>query len=238
MTVHVSDSPPGPQHAQRPPRSPHSSDRSAPARGRLGRLALEIVKFGIVGGSGVAVNFVVFNLLLHAHGTGPMTATVLASCAAMASNYLGFRFFAYRDRAARTQRQVVLFFAFSGLGVLLESLLFSAAYHGAQLTGPLASNAAKALSIGLASAFRFLVYRTWVFPHDPHDPPDQAHQPHQAQQAHHTHQAHRTQGPDRGARRTRTARSPHRARPLAPDTLPGSRRPAERAAERAARSGR
>ncbi|WP_372349671.1 GtrA family protein [Streptomyces sp. KL116D] len=135
---------------------------------RLRRLSYELVKFCVVGGSGVLVNLLVFNLLLHGLGSGPMAATVLASCVAMGTNYLGFRFFAYRDRAARTRRQILLFFVFSGLGVLMESVLFYAGYHGAGMTGPLASNAAKALSILLASAFRFLVYRTWVFQHQHH----------------------------------------------------------------------
>ncbi|GAA2326974.1 GtrA family protein [Streptomyces kunmingensis] len=136
-----------------------------PALVRLRRLSYELVKFGVVGASGVVVNLLVFNVLLHGLGSGPMAATVGASCVAMATNYLGFRFFAYRDRAARTRRQIALFFVFSGLGVVMESLLFYAAYHGAGMTGPLASNGAKTLSILLASAFRFLVYRTWVFQH-------------------------------------------------------------------------
>ncbi|MFD9859872.1 GtrA family protein [Streptomyces alboflavus] len=135
---------------------------------RLRRLFLELVRFGVVGGSGVAVNLVVFNLLLHGLSSAPMTATVLASCVAMGTNYLGFRFYAYRDRASRTKRQIALFFVFSGIGVLMESLLFYAAYHGAGLNGPLGSNIAKAQSIVLASAFRFLVYRTWVFQHRAH----------------------------------------------------------------------
>jgi putative flippase GtrA len=137
-----------------------------PIRARVRRLSMEVAKFGVVGGSGVAVNFLVFNLLLHGIGRAPMTATVLASCVAMGTNYLGFRFFAYRDRASRTRRQIALFFGFSALGVFMESVLFYAGYHGASMTGPLASNVAKALSIVLASAFRFLVYRTWVFQHD------------------------------------------------------------------------
>ncbi|MFJ8820165.1 GtrA family protein [Streptomyces sp. NPDC102467] len=136
-----------------------------PAGVRLRRLSFEVVKFGVVGGSGVVVNLLVFNCLLHGLGSTPMAATVAASCVAMATNYLGFRFYAYRDRAARTRRQIALFFVFSGIGVAMESLLFYAGYHGAGLTGPLASNIAKALSILLASAFRFLVYRTWVFQH-------------------------------------------------------------------------
>ncbi|MEW2496022.1 GtrA family protein [Streptomyces nodosus] len=137
----------------------------APVLARFGRLAVEVAKFGVVGGSGVAVNFLVFNFLLHALRWAPMTATVLASVVAMGTNYLGFRFFAYRDRASRTRQQIVLFFAFSGIGVVMESALFYIGYHGLGMSGALGSNLAKALSIVLASAFRFLVYRTWVFQH-------------------------------------------------------------------------
>ncbi|MFD1659410.1 hypothetical protein ACFSL4_14640 [Streptomyces caeni] len=36
-----------------------------------------MARFGVVGGSGVAVNFLVFNCLLHGLGRPPMTATVL-----------------------------------------------------------------------------------------------------------------------------------------------------------------
>ncbi|MFG2477024.1 GtrA family protein [Streptomyces fagopyri] len=130
---------------------------------RTRRIAFEAVRFAAVGGSGVAVNFLVFNLLLHGLKWAPMAATVIASCVAMGSNYLGFRFFAYRDRAARTRRQILLFFVFSGIGVVMESALFYVGYHGLGMSGPLGSNLTKALSIVLASAFRFLVYRTWVF---------------------------------------------------------------------------
>jgi len=130
---------------------------------RTRRIALEVVKFAVVGGSGVAVNFLVFNVLLHGMRAGAMTATVAASCVAMGTNYLGFRYFAYRDRASRTRQQIVLFFVFSGIGVTMESALFYVGYHGLAMNGPLGSNLAKAVSIVLASAFRFLVYRTWVF---------------------------------------------------------------------------
>ncbi|MFK4071093.1 GtrA family protein [Streptomyces sp. NPDC029674] len=162
-TLHEAPAPAVPAQSPAPP-APAPAPRLSLTR--LRGLFLEVVKFGLVGGSGVAVNLVVFNLLLHGLASGPMTATVLASCVAMGTNYLGFRFFAYRDRASRTKRQIALFFAFSGVGVAMESVLFYAAYHGADMSGPLGSNIAKALSIVLASAFRFLVYRTWVFQHD------------------------------------------------------------------------
>ncbi|MFD5163542.1 GtrA family protein [Streptomyces hawaiiensis] len=130
------------------------------------RVILEVVNFALVGGSGVAVNLLVFNVLLHGLHRAAMVATVLASLIAMGGNYLGFRYFTYRDRAPGTRRQLGLFFVFSALGVAMESGLFYAGYHGLGLDGPLESNAVKALSIVLASAFRFLVYRTWVFQHD------------------------------------------------------------------------
>ncbi|MEV0124159.1 GtrA family protein [Streptomyces sp. NPDC050703] len=157
--------PPAARPAAPPPSAAPAPAPRRPLVVRLRLLVLELVKFGLVGGSGVAVNLAVFNLVLHGFGSGAMTATVAASCVAMGTNYLGFRFFAYRVRASRTKAQIALFFAFSGIGVAMESVLFYAAYHGVGLSGPLTSNIAKALSILLASAFRFLVYRTWVFQH-------------------------------------------------------------------------
>ncbi|GHD15746.1 hypothetical protein GCM10010313_43200 [Streptomyces violarus] len=58
--------------------------------------------------------------------------------------------------------QIALVFGFSGIGVALESGLFYAGSRGLGLAGPFESNAVKAASIALASAFRFLVFRTWV----------------------------------------------------------------------------
>ncbi|MEU3886431.1 GtrA family protein [Streptomyces sp. NPDC029041] len=138
---------------------------AAPARPAR-HVVLEVMHFALVGGSGVAVNFLVFNALLHGLRLPAMVATVPASLIAMGGNYLGFRYVTYRDRASRTRRQITLFFVLSTIGVAMESGLFYVGYHDLGLNGPLESNAVKALSIVLASAFRFLVYRTWVFPHD------------------------------------------------------------------------
>ncbi|MEW2167648.1 GtrA family protein [Streptomyces sp. NPDC007084] len=162
MTVHLTERrAPAPAASVVRPRGP----RTAAKAPRVRRLAMELARFSVVGGSGVAVNVLVFNLVLHGLGRPPMAATVTASCVAMATNYLGFRFFAYRDRASRTRGQIALFFAFSGLGVLMESALFYLGYQLLGMSGPLGSNAAKVLSIVLASAFRFVAYRTWVFQH-------------------------------------------------------------------------
>ncbi|MGR3872088.1 GtrA family protein [Streptomyces graminifolii] len=127
------------------------------------KVVLEVVRFGIVGGTGVLVDFAVFNALLHGLHRPAMLATVLAGCVAMGADYLGFRYYTYRDREAPGARRIALFVVFSGIGVLMESGLFYVGYHGLGLHGPLEANVVKALSIVLASAFRFLVHRTWVF---------------------------------------------------------------------------
>ncbi|MFJ8711611.1 hypothetical protein ACIRD9_00105 [Streptomyces violaceus] len=62
--------------------------------------------------------------------------------------------------------RIALFFGFSGIGIAPESGLFYAGYHGLGLAGPFESNAVKAASVAPASAFRFLVHRTWVVQHD------------------------------------------------------------------------
>ncbi|MFK0168476.1 GtrA family protein [Streptomyces sp. NPDC090306] len=144
------------------PRVPSSVRHGRPVR----RVVVEAARFAVVGGSWVLVNFLVFNLLLRGAGSPATAATVVAGCVAVATNYLGLRHFAYRDRDARTRRQIALFLVLSGLGVVLESALFLAGYHGLGLRGPVGSNAVKAASLVVASGFRFLVYRTWVFRHD------------------------------------------------------------------------
>ncbi|MBE8469361.1 GtrA family protein [Streptomyces justiciae] len=120
----------------------------------------------VVGGSGAVVNFAVFNVLLHGLGRRALVATVLASVVAVFTNYLGLRLLAHRDRAAGIGERPTLFFAFRGIGVVMESGLFYVGYHGLGLHGPLGSNAVKAVSLVLASAFRFLVRRTWAVPHE------------------------------------------------------------------------
>jgi putative flippase GtrA len=145
---------------------PASAGASRTSGRPISQVVLEVVKFSLVGGSGIAVNFLVFNLLLHGVKWEAMEATVMASVVAMTTNYVGFRYFTYRDRAARTRRQVVWFFAFSAIGVIMESGLFYVGYDGLGMRSVLEANAAKALSIILASAFRFVVYRTFVFQHE------------------------------------------------------------------------
>ncbi|WP_165987182.1 GtrA family protein [Streptomyces sp. YIM 98790] len=132
---------------------------------RLRRLLREAAKFGTVGAFGFLVNVLVFNLAGQAAGLGPLQSGVLATSAAIATNYLGNRYWTYRHAdKGRRRREAGLFLLFSGAGMLLENGVLAISHYGLGLTSPLADNIAKnVVGLGIGSLFRFWSYRTWVF---------------------------------------------------------------------------
>ncbi|MEV7419347.1 GtrA family protein [Streptomyces sp. NPDC089919] len=141
-----------------------NASKRADLFGRVRGLGREIAKFGAVGGLGLLVNLGVFNLLRHATDLQVVRASVIATVVAIAFNYVGFRYFTYRDRdkSGRT-RELTLFLLFSAAGLVIENGLLYAATYGLGWDTPLQSNVFKFLGIGVATAFRFWSYRTWVF---------------------------------------------------------------------------
>lgn len=133
-------------------------------RVRLDRLAREVAKFGAVGAVGTVVNFGVFNLVRHTSDLQVVRASVIATVVAIAVNYVGFRYFTYKDRdkSGRT-KELTLFLLFSVIGLVIENGVLYAATYGFGWDGRLESNLFKFLGIGIATCFRFWSYRTWVF---------------------------------------------------------------------------
>ncbi|MFJ8000009.1 GtrA family protein [Streptomyces sp. NPDC096310] len=133
-------------------------------RVRLGRLVREAAKFGAVGGMGLLVNLLVFNLVRHTTELPVVRASVLATVVAIAFNYVGFRYFTYRDRdKSRRTRELTLFLLFSVVGLVIENGVLYTATYGFGWDTPLQSNVFKFLGTGIATLFRFWSYRTWVF---------------------------------------------------------------------------
>jgi putative flippase GtrA len=123
-----------------------------------------MLKFGTVGAAGVLVNLAVFNLVRHLSDLPVVRASVIATVVAIVFNYVGFRYWTYRDRdkSGRT-RELVLFLLFSVAGLVIENgLLYLATYTFGWDT-PLQSNVFKFVGIGVATLFRFWSYRSWVF---------------------------------------------------------------------------
>ncbi|AKN68480.1 membrane protein [Streptomyces sp. PBH53] len=130
----------------------------------LQRLVREVAKFGAVGGAGVLVNLGVFNLVRHVSDLPVVRASIIATVVAIAFNYVGFRYWTYRDRdkSGRT-RELTLFLLFSAVGLVIENGLLFLATYGFGWDSPLQSNVFKFVGIGVATLFRFWSYRTWVF---------------------------------------------------------------------------
>ncbi|MEU2512630.1 GtrA family protein [Streptomyces syringium] len=127
-------------------------------------LGREFAKFGTVGGLGIFVNLAVFNLCRATTGLPVVRCSVIATLVAIAFNYLGLRYFAYRDRdKSRRSREIALFAVFSAVGLVIENGVLYIATYGFGWDTPFQSNLFKFLGIGTATLFRFWSYRAWVF---------------------------------------------------------------------------
>lgn len=141
----------------------------APARGA--RLLPQLLKSGAVGGVGFVVNLGVFNLLMlgvfvpaHVHA-GPIWATVLATLAAIATNWLGNRFWAFsaqRQSSAAREGAEFLLVSVAGMGIPLVCLWMS--HYVLGYTSLVSDNIANnGIGLVLGMVFRFALYRWWVF---------------------------------------------------------------------------
>ncbi|WP_420824818.1 GtrA family protein [Streptomyces coryli] len=128
------------------------------------RIGQELVKFAAVGGAGVVVNFLVFNLVHHNTELPVVRCSMIATIVAIAFNYVGFRHFTYRDRdkSGRT-RELTLFMIFSAVGLVIENGVLYVATYGFHWDSPVENNIFKFAGVIIASAFRFWSYRSWVF---------------------------------------------------------------------------
>ncbi|MEU9127294.1 GtrA family protein [Kitasatospora sp. NPDC048540] len=131
---------------------------------RLRGVSGEVVKFGIVGLSGVVVNFLVFWICINGLGLASLRSNIAATLVAIATNYLGYRYWLYRDRdAASRKREITLFLLFSGAGMLIETGVLGFSVYVLGLTSHPMQLAAKFVGLAAGTVFRFFSYRTWVF---------------------------------------------------------------------------
>ncbi|WP_052708810.1 GtrA family protein [Streptomyces sp. NRRL S-495] len=123
----------------------------------------EAMKFGIVGLSGVVVNFAIFWACINGLHLASMRSNIAATSIAIFTNYLGYRYWLYRDRdAASRKREITLFLVFSGIGMVIDTGLIGVAKYAFGLDS-YELLAAKVVGLGLGTVFRFVSYRTWVF---------------------------------------------------------------------------
>ena len=135
----------------------------------------ELIKFAIVGGTTFVIDSAIFyTLKLTILEPKPVTAKVIAGIVAVIASYVLNREWSFRDRGGRERHhEALLFFAFSGVGVLLSMAPLWISSYMLQLREPMVSltveNIADFVSayiVGnlLKMAFRFWAFRRWVFP--------------------------------------------------------------------------
>ena len=135
----------------------------------------ELIKFAIVGATTFIIDSAIFyTLKLTILEPKPVTAKVIAGIVAVIASYIMNREWSFRDRGGRERHhEALLFFAFSGVGVLLSMAPLWVSSYMLQFRVPMVSLTAENIAdfvsayvIGnlLQMAFRFWAFRRWVFP--------------------------------------------------------------------------
>jgi putative flippase GtrA len=135
----------------------------------------ELIKFAIVGATTFIIDSAIFfTLKLTILEPKPVTAKIIAGIVAVIASYILNREWSFRDRGGRERHhEALLFFGFSGVGVLLSMapLYFSSYVLGLRvpevsLTIENIADFVSAYIVGnlLQMAFRFWAFRRWVFP--------------------------------------------------------------------------
>ncbi len=120
---------------------------------------VQLLKFGLVGGSGYLINLGVFAVLAGNLGIYHALAAVGAFCVAVTNNFLWNRHWTFGPGDGSASFQAARFFAVSlaalGLNlVVLEALVAN---------GAVGTLAAQAIAVAVAMPFNFLGNKLWTF---------------------------------------------------------------------------
>ncbi len=119
----------------------------------------QLIKFGLVGGSGYVINLAVFALLSAEIGLHHVPAALGAFCVAVSSNFLWNRHWTFAAADGHAGFQAARFFAVS-VGALLVNLV---ALEALLLSTPLGALPAQAIAVAVAMPFNFLGNKLWTF---------------------------------------------------------------------------
>jgi dolichol-phosphate mannosyltransferase len=119
----------------------------------------QLIKFGLVGGSGYVINLAVFALLSDNFGVHHAIAAIGAFCVAVSSNFFWNRHWTFAAGHGHAGFQAMRFFAVSLAALLINLAVLEALIAGASM-GPLA---AQAIAVAVAMPFNFLGNKLWTF---------------------------------------------------------------------------
>ncbi len=131
--------------------------------------AIELLKFGTVGGVAFVVDVGLMNLLRFGPGEvlgdRPLTAKVLSVVVATLVAWLGNRYWAFSGtRREERGRELVWFLLVNAGGMLIAVGTLGVSHYVLGFTSPLADNiSANGVGLVLGTAFRYFCYRYLVF---------------------------------------------------------------------------
>jgi len=133
-------------------------------------LVTQLSKFGVVGLVGLVIDVSVFNALIltvlsveNLH-EGPIVAKIISTSLAIIANWLGNRYWTFGTTTRHWLREGVEFGLVSIGGMLISLGCLWVSHYALGFVSPLADNiATNVVGLALGTAFRFTLYRLWVF---------------------------------------------------------------------------
>lgn len=119
----------------------------------------QLLKFGLVGGSGYLINLAVFAVLTGNLGLHHTIAAIGAFCVAVSSNFFWNRHWTFRAGNGHAGFQAARFFTVSVGALLINLVALEVLVAGAEL-GDLT---AQAIAVAVAMPFNFLGNKLWTF---------------------------------------------------------------------------
>jgi putative flippase GtrA len=120
---------------------------------------LQLVRFGLVGGTGFVVNLVVYALCSQALGIDYRAASVAAWLVAVLNNFLLNRHWTFDAAAGSVRFQAVRFFTVSLVAEVFSLALLTALVEG----GGVAKVPAQAVAVAVSMPLNFLGNKLWSF---------------------------------------------------------------------------
>ena len=121
---------------------------------------LQLIRFGMVGGLGFAVNLAVYALFVHVLSTPYQIAAVLAWLVAVLNNFVINRHWTFDASAGRVHFQALRFFVVSLAAFVLVNLVLLTLL--VEEVG-MAKVPAQALAVAASTPFNFLGNKLWSF---------------------------------------------------------------------------
>jgi putative flippase GtrA len=118
----------------------------------------QLGRFALVGGSGYAVNLIVFSLAVHAAGRHHSVAATAAFLVAVTNNFLLNRVWTFGPGVGRMRHQAWRFLAVSVVGFVVNLAVLEAL-----VAAGLPEIGAQAIAVAVAMPVNFVGNRLWTF---------------------------------------------------------------------------